>query len=223
MDGLNKKAYSTIDSSARRSAQMGVKMKTEVILASASPRRRELLGQIGINFRIQVSEVEEQIGAVGPDEAVRELSAQKAEAVMAQLVQKERSLVIGADTVVSCDGVILGKPVDAEDAKRMLRLLSGRSHEVYTGVTLLHGKNRERYTFAERTVVHFAPMTEREIADYVATGDPMDKAGAYGIQGICACYITGIEGDYNNVVGLPVGRLYQELKTIWPELLSEIL
>lgn len=198
-------------------------MKTEVILASASPRRRELLGQIGINFRIQVSEVEERIGAVGPDEAVRELSAQKAEAVMAQLAQKEGSLVIGADTVVSCDGVILGKPVDAEDAKRMLRLLSGRSHEVYTGVTLLHGENRERYTFAERTVVHFAPMTEEEISDYVATGDPMDKAGAYGIQGICARYITGIEGDYNNVVGLPVGRLYQELKTVCPEILPEIL
>ncbi len=198
-------------------------MKAEVILASASPRRRELLGQIGINFRIQVSEADEEIEVLNPDEMVRELSARKAEAVMTQLAQKEGSLVIGADTVVSCDGVILGKPVDAEDAKRMLRLLSGRSHEVYTGVTLLYGEESRRHTFYERTAVHFAPMTEREIEDYVATGDPMDKAGAYGIQGICARYITGIEGDYNNVVGLPVGRLYQELKTVCPEILSEIL
>lgn len=196
--------------------------KTEVILASASPRRRELLGQIGIDFRVQTGEVEERIGTLDPARAVQELSAQKAEAAAAQLERDAECLIVGADTVVACDGVILGKPVDTEDAKRMLRLLSGRSHEVYTGVTLIYGRKRRKHTFFERTIVHFAPMTEREIADYVATGDPMDKAGAYGIQGLCARYITGIEGDYNNVVGLPVGRLYQELKAVWAEGLSDM-
>lgn len=185
----------------------------KIILASASPRRRELLSQIGIKFEIQVSDVEEHVESDCPSEVVRELSRQKAAAVAA--VAEEGTLVIGADTVVSCDGEILGKPVDEEDARRMLRLLSGRSHEVYTGVTLVcrqEGGQEKVHTFCECTQVNFAPMTEEEIACYVATKDPLDKAGAYGIQGFCARYITGICGDYNNVVGLPVGRLYQELK-----------
>lgn len=210
-----------------------------VILASASPRRRELLTQIGIEFEVQVSDVEERITATEPCEVVQELSRQKAEAVMTvrrkQLQpgmeeaqdsqgrqdlqgrldsQTDRILVIGADTIVACGREILGKPKDAADAVRMLRLLSGRSHEVYTGVTLVCDWNPEPYSFYECTKVHFAPMTEAEIAEYVATGDPMDKAGAYGIQGFCARYITGIEGDYNNVVGLPVGRVYQEMKKL---------
>lgn len=188
----------------------------KVILASASPRRRELLTQIGIDFEVQVSEVEERITTTVPCEVVQELSRQKAEAVMAMRREEtERTLVIGADTVVACGGEILGKPRDAEDATRMLRMLSGRSHEVYTGVTFVYDEGREIYSFYECTKVYFAPMTEAEIAEYVATGDPMDKAGAYGIQGFCARYITGIEGDYNNVVGLPVGRVYQELKNIF--------
>ncbi len=222
----------------------GMRGKMRIILASASPRRRELLEQIGIKFEIMVSNVEERVTAVSPHEIVQELSAQKAEAVLAKLQAEPPSpaentlrpspaenapqpasvLIIGADTIVACGGTILGKPADAEDAKRMLRMLSGRSHEVYTGVTLLHCPDcavlcRERAgedvgvrTFYECTKVHFAPMTEAEIAVYTATGDPLDKAGAYGIQGFCARYITGIEGDYNNVVGLPAGRLYQELK-----------
>ncbi|MDE7251707.1 MAG: Maf family protein [Acetatifactor sp.] len=197
--------------------------KTRIILASASPRRRELLAQIGMEFEVMVSNVEERVTATLPGEVVQELSGQKAEAVLAMPQAKESGtdasiLVIGADTIVACDNKILGKPADEEDAKRMLRLLSGRTHEVYTGVTMLFSPQSpadgsvRRHTFFECTKVCFAPMTEAEIAEYVATKDPMDKAGAYGIQGFCARYIKGIEGDYNNVVGLPVGRLYQELK-----------
>jgi len=219
----------------------------KIILASASPRRRELLAQIGLEFQVMVSHVEEKAPAAEPGFVVEELSRQKAEAVLRELARGEAVLVIGADTVVSVDGRILGKPSDAEDARRMLRILSGRSHEVYTGVTLLYragtgvceteagpgggacvaeaepgegasvggadsagGRVRCR-TFHERTRVDFYPMTEGEISRYVSSGDCMDKAGAYGIQGLCARYIKGIEGDYNNVVGLPAGRLYQEL------------
>lgn len=186
----------------------------KIILASASPRRRELLTQIGLTFEIKVSDVEEKVTTTVPAEVVQELSRQKAEAVLATCEAGEESLVvIGADTIVACDGQILGKPKDEEDAVRMLRKLSGRSHQVYTGVTFAYkGKKREIYSFYEATTVHFATMTEAEIQTYLATKDPMDKAGSYGIQGFCARYITGIEGDYNNVVGLPVCRVYQELK-----------
>lgn len=183
-----------------------------VVLASASPRRRDLLRQIGVRFRVMVSDVEEKVTAVSPGETVEELSRQKAEAVL-QSIADPRVLVIGADTVVALDDLILGKPEDRADAGRMLAMLQGRTHEVYTGVTLLRrdvsGKV-SRKIFHEVTGVHFYPMTQREIQRYLDTGDPMDKAGAYGIQGFCARYIRGIEGDYNNVVGLPVGRLYQE-------------
>lgn len=187
----------------------------KIILASASPRRRELLTQIGLAFEIKVSDVEERVTTTVPHEVVQELSRQKAEAILeaCEEPQDEPLLVIGADTIVACDGQILGKPKDEADAARMLRMLSGRSHEVYTGVTFAYkGEKREIYSFYESTAVHFAPMTDEEIQTYVDTLDPMDKAGAYGIQGFCARYITGIEGDYNNVVGLPVGRVYQELK-----------
>ncbi len=186
----------------------------KIILASASPRRRELLTQIGVDFEIKVSDVEEKTTTTEPCEVVQELSRQKAEAVLAACEESEEPiLVIGADTIVACDGMILGKPKDVEDAVRMLRMLSGRSHEVYTGVTFAYeGKQQKIHTFYEATKVHFAAMTDEEIQTYVDTLDPLDKAGAYGIQGFCARYITGIEGDYNNVVGLPVCRVYQELK-----------
>ncbi len=219
-------------------------MNKKIILASASPRRRELLTQIGLDFEVVVSETEEKITSTEPAKVVEELSAQKAEAVWEKLrsmtasqgsvTNAERldegsevfepeqtsgettmtdTLVLGADTVVACDGKILGKPADTEAAAAMLTLLQGRGHEVYTGVTILYEQNGERktLTFHEKTIVHFYPMTDAQIREYVATGDPMDKAGAYGIQGFCARYIRGIEGDYNNVVGLPVGRVYQEL------------
>lgn len=187
-------------------------MNKKIILASASPRRRELLTQIGLDFDIVVSETEEKITSTEPAKVVEELSTQKAEAVWEKLAQNH-NIVIGADTVVACDGKILGKPADTETAAAMLTMLQGRGHEVYTGVTILYEQNGERktLTFHEKTIVHFYPMTDAQIREYVATGDPMDKAGAYGIQGFCARYIRGIEGDYNNVVGLPVGRVYQEL------------
>lgn len=189
-----------------------------IILASASPRRKELLRQIGLEFEIQVSQVEEVITQTQPGKVVEELSSQKARVVFDALDEeeyKEGVLVIGADTVVAADGEILGKPKDESEAVKMLHFLSGRSHEVFTGVTLFYKKQgRERIikSFHERTAVVFYPMGDDEIAEYVATRDCMDKAGAYGIQGFCARYIKGIEGDYNNVVGLPVGRLYQEAK-----------
>lgn len=186
-----------------------------ILLASASPRRRKLLEQIGLSFEVVVSHVEEVITETEPGKVVEQLSAQKAEAVAGSLGEPEETLVIGADTVVAAENTILGKPADAAKAAEMLRLLAGRTHAVYTGVTLiLRGASGEtaRKTFHERTDVSFYPMEEAEIRQYVATGDCMDKAGAYGIQGFCARYISGINGDYNNVVGLPVGRLYQEVK-----------
>ena len=219
-------------------------MNKKIILASASPRRRELLTQIGLDFDIVVSETEEKITSTEPAKVVEELSAQKAEAVWEKLCSTAASqgsvtnaerldegsevfeseqtsgettmtdtLVLGADTVVACDGKILGKPADTEAAAAMLTMLQGRGHEVYTGVTILYEEDGEKkvLTFHEKTTVHFYPMTDAQIREYVATGDPMDKAGSYGIQGFCARYIRGIEGDYNNVVGLPVGRVYQEL------------
>lgn len=249
-------------------------MSRRVILASGSPRRRELLAQIGISFEVMVSDADETLTSTQPSQVVEELSARKAGAVAQELIVQMRDavqgaeggsngnpagesadarkpqmhdsvcgaergstenpaeesasvqtaqtldadcdeiLIIGADTVVSCDGEILGKPHTPEQAVEMLRKLRGRTHEVYTGVTLLCMAGEavvESRTFHEATKVHFYPMSAKEIEAYVATGDPMDKAGAYGIQGICARYIRGIDGDYNNVVGLPVGRLYQEL------------
>lgn len=192
-----------------------------IVLASASPRRRELLAQIGLEFETLVSNVEEKITAVTPWAVVEELSSQKAEAVLQSLVDAgEELLVIGADTVVAAGETLLGKPGDAGRAFEMLRLLAGKTHQVYTGVTLLHrlpGGGVERKVFHECTEVDFFPMTDEEIREYAATGDCLDKAGAYGIQGFCARYIRGIRGDYNNVVGLPVGRLYQEAKELAPQ------
>ncbi len=188
-----------------------------VILASASPRRRELLSQIGWEFEVCASQVEERITKTLPSEIVEELSRQKAQAVYDSLPDKDSLLVIGADTVVSCDGKVMGKPADREDAVRMLSMLQGRSHYVYTGVTVIKCDNRGESnvkSFHEETEVTFYPMKEEEILRYVDTLDPMDKAGAYGIQGMCARYISGIKGDYNNVVGLPVGRLYQEVQKL---------
>lgn len=215
---------------------------TRIILASASPRRRELLTQIGLDFEVMVSDLEEKAGSAVPAQVVEELSAQKAEAVLAAIPESvEDVLVIGSDTVVALEGEILGKPRSREEAVQMLERLSGKTHAVYTGVTLLYRpgsrggqdgagtfcgglcpaeepqggvcqKAVERKTFHEKTDVAFCPLTEEEIDFYVSTGDCMDKAGAYGIQGIFARYVKGIEGDYNNVVGLPAGRLYQEAK-----------
>lgn len=183
-----------------------------VILASASPRRLELLHQVGIRPQVEPSRVEEVITSTAPEQVVMELSRQKAEDV-AGFHAGEKALVIGADTVVAADGQILGKPKSREEAVRMLSMLQGRVHQVYTGVTVVAcgGRNRTPVTFFEETDVWVYPMKPEQIAAYVDTGDPMDKAGAYGIQGQFAAYVKGISGDYNNVVGLPVGRLCQEL------------
>lgn len=186
-----------------------------IILASASPRRKELLEQIGLEFEIKVSHVQESMTATEPGKIVEELSEQKARAVLESLENEKDVLVIGADTIVAVGNSILGKPSSVKHAVEMLEWLSGNTHEVYTGVTVYYRTSEEKLyckTFHEMTRVSFYPMTELEISEYVATKDCMDKAGAYGIQGFCARYIRGIEGDYNNVVGLPVGRLYQEIK-----------
>lgn len=189
----------------------------KIYLASASPRRKELLRQVGISFKTMPSTIEEKTTKTKPDEVVEELSYQKAVDVCKKLTQegKDEFVVIGADTVVSCWGDILGKPGDKAEASAMLRKLQGGSHQVYTGVTLAW-KYRDTdamfTTFSECTDVTMYSMTEEEIKKYVDSGEPMDKAGAYAIQGLCAAYIQGICGDYNNVVGLPVGRVCQELK-----------
>ena len=189
-----------------------------VILASASPRRLDLLRQVGIEPEIEPSHVEEVITSTVPDQVVMELSRQKAEDIAA-LHTGEDAIVIGADTVVAYDGKILGKPKDEADAVRMIRSFQGKVHQVYTGVTLVFcGKAAENaaeqwktITFAEKTEVFVCSMTEQQIEDCVKTGEPMDKAGAYGIQGRFAVWVKGISGDYNNVVGLPLGRVCREL------------
>lgn len=193
-----------------------------VILASGSPRRLDLLRQVGIEPEVEPSHVEEVITSTVPDQVVMELSRQKAEDIAA-LHTGEDVIVIGADTVVAYDGKILGKPQDREDAVRMIRMLQGHIHQVYTGVTLVFcGKTSGEQaiavdngshiiTFAEKTDVHVCPMTEAQIRSYVETGESMDKAGAYGIQGRFAVWVKGISGDYNNVVGLPLGRVCREL------------
>lgn len=199
----------------------------QIILASASPRRRELLEQIGLTFEVCPAKGEEIITKSAPEEAVQELARAKAREVAAmvrqygvrhgELVTPQDMIVIGADTVVAADGQILGKPGDEEDAFRMLSMLSGRSHAVYTGVALVFLDQSGRageHVFYEKTFVSMREMSEKEIRRYIATGEPMDKAGAYGIQGKCAIYIDKIDGDYNNVVGLPVAALYRELKKL---------
>ena len=185
-----------------------------IVLASASPRRAELLHQIGIEPEIIPSRVEEVVTSRDPERIVRELSEQKAAEVAGRLAGGP-VLVIGSDTVVSIDGQILGKPADRQTAYGMLERIQGKCHQVYTGVTLMLG-GRKR-TFSVGTRVEVYPMTAQEIEDYLDCGESMDKAGAYGIQGRFAAHIKGIEGSYTNVVGLPVGRLYQEMKQFLEE------
>ena len=190
--------------------------KLTVVLASASPRRTELLEQGNIKHVVMPSHCEEVITSQVPSQVVEELSVQKAEDVYQQYETKNTGdfLVIGSDTVVAADGTILGKPKDKEQAYQMISMLQGKAHQVYTGVTLLIKKDGKkiRKTFHECSDVHVYPMSKEEIREYIATGEPMDKAGAYGIQGAFGVYICGIEGDYNTIVGLPLARVYQEMK-----------
>ena len=184
---------------------------TKIVLASASPRRLALLEQIGVECEVIPSEREEIIREISPERIVRQLASDKAHDVFDRLSGTDgNTLVIGADTVVAVDGRILGKPHSYEEAFDMIKLIRGREHNVITGVDII-GKDRE-VCFSEVTGVWVYPMSDEEIEEYLSCGESMDKAGAYGIQGFFAAYILGINGDYNNVVGLPVSRLIHEIK-----------
>ena len=186
-----------------------------IILASASPRRRELMERAGVNFEVIPASGEENRTSDDPKEAVQQLARDKAVSVMHTIEDSaDGTLVIGSDTVVVFENMILGKPHDIEDAVNTLKKLQGNTHQVYTGVSVLEKKNGvwTEHTFYESTDVTFYPVSDEEIRAYVATGEPMDKAGSYGIQGIFGIYVRGICGDYNNVVGLPVARLFYEMK-----------
>lgn len=184
-------------------------MTKNIVLASASPRRKEILQQVGISFEVCASDADETVDGTQADNIVMELSARKAQAAR-ECYGASDKIFLGADTVVACEGKILGKPADEQDAYAMLQMLQGNRHEVYTGVTLLDGKRQ--VTFFEVTHVQIRSMTDRQIQQYIASKEPMDKAGAYGIQGAFAAYIEGIQGDYYNVVGLPIARVCQELE-----------
>jgi septum formation protein len=177
-----------------------------LILASASPRRRDLLTQAGIAFELRPAHINEDPRPAEPAAAyVERLAREKAEAVFLAAPAQPGLCVLGADTTVVIDEEILGKPVDAADAARMLRRLSGRTHSVLTGVALATARGTE--SFVDATLVTMHPLTEQQIADYIATQEPLDKAGAYAIQGGAAQFIARLEGDYNNVVGLPLARV----------------
>jgi septum formation protein len=188
-----------------------------IVLASGSPRRQELLRNAGIPFTVQPADIDETpLAGEGPRECAERLAWEKAMAVFQRNPEK---CVLGADTIVVVDDAILGKPRDAEDAARMLRLLSGRRHLVITGVCLVGPVASGQWSVAshsktasETTVVNFCELSEDEIRFYVATGEPMDKAGAYAIQGVASRWIPRIEGDYSNVVGLPVALVYRMLR-----------
>ena len=190
----------------------------QLILASASPRRQELLKLFGLPFTVRVADIDETMDpGLPPFDEVGRVSRAKALAIP----RETDDIVIAADTIVVCEGKTLGKPRDAEDAKAMLRLLTGRDHQVMTGSTVLRGENRE--TFTEVTDIHFRDLSENEIARYVASGEPMDKAGSYGIQGGAALFCSHMVGDYYNVMGLPVCRLGMVLRQMAPDLMEEIL
>ncbi len=176
-----------------------------IVLASASPRRLQLMQEIGLKFEVIPSEVVEgDIRAGRPEELVMRLAHAKAADVAKRL---ENAIVIGADTIVVADGRVLGKPVDPDDALKMLGILSGREHQVYSGVAVIDAADGRSLTDYEVTAVRFRQLSEAAIQRYVATGEPMDKAGAYAIQGLGSLLVTGICGDYNCVVGLPLGKL----------------
>lgn len=189
-----------------------------LILASASPRRKELLNLFGIPFEIRVTDIDETMDPnFLPETEVARVSQLKALAI----TRDADDVVVAADTIVVCEGNVLGKPHSQEEAVSMLQLLSGRDHQVMTGVTVLCGDRAK--TFTEVTDIHFRELSEKEIRAYVATGEPMDKAGSYGIQGGAALFCTHMVGDYYNVMGLPVCRLGLLLREIAPDLMGDML
>ncbi len=189
-----------------------MKMISEIILASGSPRRKELLRQIQIEPIVEPSGADETSDIKEPDGFVKELSRRKC----LDIANKHTNgVILGADTVVAIDGKILGKPENEDDAKKMIELIQGRAHHVYTGVTLAkkeNGRLKSTVTFCEGTEVLLEKISREEIDEYVATGEPLDKAGAYAVQGIFAKFVKGIKGDYSNVVGLPLAAVYANLK-----------
>ena len=188
----------------------------QLILASQSPRRREILGLTGLDFTVQAADIDETMDpGKRPFDEVARVSREKALSVH----REPEDVVVAADTIVVCGGTVLGKPKDARDAFRMLSMLSGRDHQVMTGMTVLRGD--EIITTTEVTDIHFRELTDSEIRAYIATKDPMDKAGAYGIQSGGALFVTGIEGDYYNVMGLPVCRLVTILRGLGLRILEE--
>ena len=190
----------------------------QLILASASPRRKELLGLFHIPFTIRVADIDETMDeSKAPFDEVGRVSRAKALAVP----RDSGDVVIAADTIVVCEGRVLGKPRDEAEAVAMLQLLSGRDHQVMTGCTVL--KDGKSETFTEVTDLHFRPLSQKEIENYVASGEPMDKAGSYGIQGGAALFCERMVGDYYNVMGLPVCRLWQTLAAVAPEAMEESL
>ncbi len=182
----------------------------KIILASASPRRKSLMDVLGLDFEVKVSDCEEKIdNKQSVAEAVMSLSMQKAQAVAENC--GEDCIIIGADTVVACNNEILGKPKSYEDAVRMLKLLSNNTHSVYTGFTIINNCDGKIITDYEKTDVSFKKLEEKEIYDYVNSKEPMDKAGAYSIQGKASSFVSRLDGDYNNVVGLPIYKLSKYL------------
>ena len=210
----------------------------QFVLASQSPRRKELLQRLGISFQVITSATDERVSSSDPAMVTSVLANRKAMAVAEGLLCQggtlwmrqplieqgtfrigpaDKAIVIGADTVVVIDGQIIGKPGSVVEARKMMHLLQGRTHEVYTGVailTLQDGHQDRGRTFHDKTIVHVGELDEIELEEYITSSEPYDKAGGYGIQGEFAKYITGIEGDYYNVVGLPINKLYQELKKL---------
>lgn len=178
-----------------------------IILASASPRRKEILELADLKFDIMPSNAQEITTKTAPNEVVMELASIKAKDIYEK--SEKQSMIVGADTVVAYQGQILGKPTDEADAKRMLTMLSGQTHEVYTGVCVIEDEKIK--TFYEETKVTFYEISDEQIDRYIKTGEPMDKAGSYGIQGKAAVFIKRIEGDYYNVVGFPIARFLQEI------------
>lgn len=179
-----------------------------LILASSSPRRKDILKLVHQSFEIIVSNADESVSrSLSPEEIVMSLAKKKANAVAQN---NQDAYVIGADTIVYFNRQILGKPADAREAKEMLSMLSGNTHSVYTGTTVIHGNKEE--TFYEKTDVTFWKLTEEEIEQYIHTGEPFDKAGSYGIQGYGATLVRAIHGDFFSVVGLPIAKLYRTLQ-----------
>lgn len=186
---------------------------SKIILASASPRRKELMTLAGYDFEVKCADIIETVPEnAKPEDVVMSLALQKAQAVARE---NPEAIVVGSDTVVALDEKILGKPHSKQEAVEMLRSLSGRRHRVYTGVAIIKGEKSK--TFFEKTEVEFYPLSDEETESYVATGEPMDKAGAYGIQGRGALLVKGIDGDYFNVMGLPIAKLYREMKDFYDE------